>query len=148
MMFARVALALAASAIVLLSCFGCEEERAPSRDQIPVIREVVFKIQEAVKAENLAAIDSLLSVKILDIDQSSDSLLTVAYGEDGMFSFAQFDLVSSSYVRDKARVNCVIVDSEGNRGMPIEFTLVFEHKKWLLKRFEVGSPESGVSEEN
>ncbi len=130
----------------LVACLGCEEERAPSRNQIPAIRKVVFKLQEGAKAENRAAIDSLLSVKILDFGQSSDSLLAVAYGSDGMFSFAQFDLVGSSFTHDKARVNCVIVDSEGNRGTPIEFTFVYEHKRWLLKRFEVATPDAGLTD--
>ena len=122
--------------LVLLSLVGCTE-KTPDRKQIPVIKERLFALQEAVRGRNPAAVDSLLSVQILDIGQSSDSLLKVAWGEDGTFPFRQFALDGVIYKDDKARVECHIVDTLGRKHAPVVFTFVHEHKLWLLKRFEL-----------
>ena len=64
-------------ASLALLAAGCSEE-TPSRDHIPLIKERVYLLQQAVKEKNRAAIDSLMSSEILSYRQGSDSLLRFA----------------------------------------------------------------------
>ena len=126
--------------IVILSLLvlcGCKEEPL-DRDHIPLLKQSLYALQEAVKSRNRAAVDSLLSVSILSHEQNSDSLLSHVYGPDRDFAFVQFALGEIVYNRDKARIDCFMVDTTGRKDRPLEFTLVYEHDMWLLKRFETG----------
>jgi hypothetical protein len=127
-----------------LLCAGCTEE-PPPRDYIPELKARLFRLQEAVKAQNRAAIDSLLSVQILDNQQDSDSLLSFTYGPEGSFDFRQFGLAEYTYTHDKARIDCFIMDSTQSRNRPLILTYVREHDLWLLKRFEAGEVEQESS---
>ena len=49
---------------------GCDEEKLPSRDQIPILKQKLYALEQAVDTRNRAAIDSLLSVEILDEKRS------------------------------------------------------------------------------
>jgi hypothetical protein len=116
---------------------GCSEE-TPSRDHIPLLKERVYLLQQAVKEKNHTAIDSLLLPEILSYRQSSDSLLRFAYGPDDRFAFERFGDCEIIYTSDKARIDCFVMDSTGREDRPIVFTFVHKHDLWLLKRFEVG----------
>lgn len=129
---------LTAGAIIVLSA-GCGV-KTPSRDHIPVLKERLYELQLAVADKNRAAIDSLLSVKMLDIDQSSDSLLSFVYGPDGNFAFEQFGNYEIAYTKDKARIDCFIMDTTHAMDRPITFTLNYDDNLWLFKRFETGLP--------
>ena len=117
---------------------GCDE-RSPSRQHIPILRNVLQRMELAVADQNRAAVDSLLSVAILDYEQGSDSLLSFVYGPDGEFSFERFELGEIAYTGDKARIDCFIMDSLHQRDRPLMFTLVYEQNMWLFKHFEVDS---------
>ena len=121
----------------LLVLCGCKEE-PPDRDHIPLLKQSLYALQEAVKSRNRAAVDSLLSVSILSHEQNSDSLLSYVYGPDRDFAFVQLALGEIVYDRDKARIDCFMVDTTGRKDRPLELTLVYEHDMWLLKRFETG----------
>ena len=125
--------------ILLLS--GCDEE-LPSRDHIPLLKHQVYRLQEAVKTQNRAAIDSLLSPEVFDYGQNSDSLLSFVYGPQGTFAFEHFADCDIAYTSDKARVDCYIMDSTSESDRPVVFTFVYRHDLWLVKRFEVGRPQS------
>lgn len=122
---------------LVLVTVGCNE-KTPSRDHIPLLKERVYLLQEAVKEKNLAAIDSLLSPKILSYKQDSDSLLRFVYGPNGQFAFNRFGNCEIAYTSDKARIDCFVMDSMENKNRPIVFTFVYKHDLWLLKRFETG----------
>jgi hypothetical protein len=124
------------ASLVLLTT-GCSEE-TPSRDHIPILKEKVYLLQQAVKEKNRAAIDSLLSPKILSYQQSSDSLLSFVYGPDDRFAFEQFGNCEIAYTSNRARIDCFVMDSTGRKDRPIVFTFVHKHDLWLLKRFEEG----------
>jgi hypothetical protein len=129
--------------LVLLGCLlllvsACDEE-PPKRKHIDVLRNKLRSLEKAVVAKNRAAIDSLLSVQILEEEQSSDSLLTFVYGRDRDFPFAGFSLIEMFYTGDKARIDVEIVDSTGQIRRPAILTLVYEHDRWLFKKFEPGS---------
>ncbi len=131
--------ALATVAPLALMAASCSE-KTPSRDHIPILKQRLYLLQQAVKKKDRAAVDSLLSPKILSYQQNSDSLLRFVYGPDGLFAFAQFSNCEIRYTGGKARVDCFVVDSTGRTDRPIVFTFVHEHNLWLLKRFEEGRP--------
>ncbi len=116
---------------------GCSKV-TPSRDHIPLLKERVYLLQQAVKEKNRAAIDSLLSPKILSYQQGSDSLLSFVYGSDDRFVFERFGNCEIAYTSDKARIDCFVMDNTDRTDHPIVFTFVHKHDLWLLKRFEEG----------
>ncbi len=123
--------------VTALLAAGCSEE-TPSRDHIPLLKERVYLLQQAIKEKNLAAIDSLMSPKILSYQQGSDSLLRFVYWPDDRFAFERFGNCEIAYTSDKARIDCFVMDSTDRKDRPIVFTFVHKHDLWLLKRFEVG----------
>lgn len=131
--------------LALLLSSGCDQQ-TPSRDHIPILKQRLVQLQEAIRVRDRAAIDSLLSVKILSHKQDSDSLLRLVYGEEGSFAFVQLALGEISYTNDRARIDCYVVDTSGRRDRPITLTYTHEHDLWLLKRFEIGRAEAVVHE--
>ena len=129
-----------AGAICLISmlavAWGCRE-KTPSRDYIPVIKERIFAVQEAIKARGKNAIDSLLTEDYA-AGGGADSLVQFVNGADPTFAFERFAHTEIYYTNDRARVDCVIMGQD-NRWLR-SATLTFERKKerWLLKQITVG----------
>ena len=123
------------AATLLVGCSG----KAPTRKHIDQLRTVLQRLETAVQNRNRAAIDSLLSIQILDYHQNSDSLLRFVYGPDDSQAFKRFGLGEISYTESKARIDCFMMDSTAQRDRPCVLTLVYEHGLWLLKHFEAGS---------
>jgi len=127
-------------ASLALLAAGCSKE-TPSRDHIPILKQRVYLLQQAVKEKNHAVIDSLLSPKILSYKQDSDSLLRFVYGLDDRFAFERFGNCEIVYTSDKARIDCFVMDSTDRKDRPIVFTFIHKHDLWLLKRFEAGQSD-------
>ena len=127
----------ALAVMIILGIVGCGED-TPDRDQIPIIKKRLYVLQEAIASKNLAAIDSLLSPKILTYKESSDSLVKFCFNPDGSFAFDRLGNCDIRYAHKKAVVDCVLIDSTGQKGKPIHLSFVKEHKMWLLSRFDVG----------
>jgi len=123
--------------LVLAAC----ATKSPKRDQIPLLKNRLYQLQTAVKEQNTAAIDSLLSVSIIARKQSSDSLLSFVYGPDGDFAFERFGNYNILYTTDKARIECFVMDSTSHADRPVVFFLVHEHDLWLFTSFEIGAGE-------
>jgi len=117
---------------------GCDaEQRTPPRDQIPILKQTVYALQERVKEKDRAAIDSLLSAKILDNQQSSDSLLSLVYGAGGDYAFRQFGNCEIFYTKDNAEARCYIMDTTHATDRPIRFSFMLQDSTWLLESFGV-----------
>lgn len=128
---------VAAAFIACLALVSCSE-KTPNRDHIPVLRQKLFELQEAVKEKNRAAIDSLLSVSILDNQQNSESLLELCYNDGGnYFFFERFGDYEIFYTNQRARIDCYVMDSTNSLDRPITLTFIHEHDLWLLKKYEV-----------
>jgi hypothetical protein len=126
---------------------GCGEEGPPSRDQIPVLRRDLFALEEGIRNRNRAQIDSLLSVKILDAGQDSDSLLAFVYGPDNAFPFHRLGNYDIFYTEQMALINCYIMDAAENNDRPLKLTYSHEDTLWLLKQFEPGAPPDSTEAE-
>ena len=126
---------------------GCGEEGPPSRDQIPVLRRDLFALEEGIRHRNRAEIDSLLSVKILDAGQGSDSLLAFVYGPDNAFPFFRLGNYDIFYTEQMALINCFIMDSSENDDRPVKLTYSREDTLWLLKQFGPGDPPDSTEAE-
>ena len=121
---------------IVLAWIGCEE-KPPNRNEIPILKQRLFELQAAVRDKDRAKIDSLLSVKILDYDEGSDSLLSFVYGPDRDFAFEQFALGEIKYGRDAAQIDCFVMDSTHRRDRPLLMTYRKDDDRWLLSRFVV-----------
>ncbi len=132
----RLIVILLAGAIII-GFVGCGED-TPDRDQIPIIKKRLYELQEAIASKNLAAIDSLLSPKILTYNESSDSLVKFCFNPDGSFAFDRLGNCDIRYAHKKAVVDCILIDSTGQKGKPIHLSFVKQHKMWLLSRFDIG----------
>ncbi len=114
---------------------GCGE-KIIDRNYIPILKENLFKLQVAVREQQLAQIDSLMSVKVLDKKQGSDSLIRFIYGENDDFDFVQFGNAEIVYTNEKARIDCYVMDSTKSNDRPIVFFLELQHDLWLFTSFE------------
>lgn len=116
----------------LAAIWSCRE-KSPSRDYIPIIRQRVYEVQEAIKSRGRNAIDSLLTEEYAAAG-GADSLVQFANGSDPAFAFSRFTHTEIYYTNDKARVDCLIVGQD-NRSLK-SATLTFERRKerWLLKQ--------------
>ncbi len=121
---------------------GCDKQMSPPRDQIPMIKKAVFALQERVKTRDRAAIDSLLSAKILDNKQSSDSLLGFVYGPSGDFAFEQFGSCDIAYTREIAEASCFVMDSAHGKDRPIRLSFIKDDTLWLLSAFGEWNPDA------
>ena len=120
---------------VLIIAVGCGKEKV-ARNHFPIIKANIYTLQIAVKEKNIAQIDSLLSVKILDKNQSSDSLLRFVYGDANNFKFVQFGNAEIVHTNDKARVDCYIMDSTSSHDRPFVLFLSYENDLWLFSSFK------------
>jgi len=122
---------------LLVSILGCSE-KLPDRDYIPILKDRVYRVQEAVKSRGKNAIDSLLTESYAD-DGGADSLVQFVYGTDPTFEFERFAKTEILFTNDLARVDCLISGKDG-RTLGAA-TLTFERSKdrWLLKRISQGA---------
>ena len=135
----------ASTAVLCLVLLAACEQKAPSRDHMPILQNKLFHLQEAIRSRNRAALDSLLSLQMLAIGQNSDSLLSFVYGPNDGFSFERLGDYEIFYTNDKARIDCFMMDSSTVHDRPITLTFVFEHDMWLLKRFEPGRDSTSTT---
>jgi hypothetical protein len=125
-------------AVVMLLLAACGEEELPSRDEIPVLRQCVFALEQAIASGDPLILDSLLSVEILDEGQSSDSLLNFVFGSDRDFPFHRLGDCEIFYTNEVAVVDCYVMDSTETADRPLKLHFKKFDEQWLLKKFEAG----------
>ena len=123
------------AAALMLGAAGCKQKNPP-RDQIPVLRERLAKVQETIKLRDVAQVDSLLSDQLRGDAHRIDSLYRFVYGADGSFPFYRFTNYEIVYNHDKARIDCELADSVGEKTLPVTLTFIYERSQWRLKRWE------------
>jgi hypothetical protein len=132
--FSRL-LVIGAGALAVSGCF----DKTPDRNYFPLIKRQIVELQTAVKNRDRVPLEKLL-VSDYASRGGADSVVQFAFGTDPSFQFAAFSKAEILYTNDRARVDCVIVDSTGRELRPA--TLTFEHvnNAWLLKRIEPRLP--------
>lgn len=121
-------------AVLLLLTLACAKKNPP-RDEIPVIKDLLAKLDRAVKEQNAAAIDSLIIGEALNQGYSSTKILDDVY--DGGRGFYTFGRREFFYTRDRGVVNCFIMADSADIGRPIEITLIKTGDRWLIKKFDL-----------
>jgi len=116
---------------------SCGREKNPPRDEIPVIKDALGHFEIAVRAKNMAAMDSLMSPEAKKLGYSPQSILLMVYPDSTESTFYSFGSRSFAYVKDKAAVDCFILTDSTDNGRPIAITLVKSQNKWLIKRFDL-----------
>jgi len=124
--------------VTVMMIAGCGEEELPSRDEIPVLRQSVAALEQAIASGNPVVLDSLLSVEMLDLGQSSDSLLGFVFGPERDFPFYRLGDCEIFYTKDLAVVDCFVMDSTETADRPIKLHFKKFNEHWLLRKFEVG----------
>jgi len=123
---------------------ACGGEELPSREQIPVLQSRLFALQKGLSERNRSAIDSLLSVDILDVHQGSDSLLRFVYGSDGGFSFSRLGDYTIFFSNELAVIDCFVMDSTARRDRPLRLIYKLDDDLWLLKEFRAGADSTSL----
>ena len=95
----------------LIALEGCKE-KTPNRDYIPVIKQRVFLLQQAIKERSKVALDSLLTEEFASIS-GADSVVQFSYGADPDFQFDRFGRTEIFYTDARARVDGNIVGVDG-----------------------------------
>jgi hypothetical protein len=121
---------------------ACGGEELPSREQIPVLRGRLLALQKGLSQRNRSAIDSLLSVDILDLHQDSDSLLSFVYGSDGGSPFSQLGDYTIFFSNELAVIDCFLMDSTARHDRPLRLIYKLDNGLWLLKEFRAGGADS------
>ncbi|MCM2271152.1 MAG: hypothetical protein NDJ18_01170 [candidate division Zixibacteria bacterium] len=126
----------------LIAFEGCKE-KTPNRDYIPVIKQRVYLLQQAIKERSKVALDSLLTDEYASVS-GADSVVQFSYGADPNFQFDRFGRTEIFYTDSRARVDGNIVGVDGR--ILKEMTLTYEHRgeRWLLKKIGpmLASPDS------
>lgn len=133
--------------VVAAIMIGCDSEELPSRDHIPILQGRLGALSLAIRSNSQAGVDSLLSVEILDNEQSSDSLLKYVYGADYGFAFVHLGDYTIFYSAEVAVIDCYIMDDAKLTDRPLRPYFKLFDDLWLLTKFEPGSPESDSANE-
>lgn len=134
------------SSAVACALFGlavsCGEKKLPARTEIPLIKAAVSKVEAAVRDRNQAALDSLMSVRMLDKQLTSDSLISFVWGHIPIQRFARFSDCDIRFTNTNAQCDCSITDDLGAANGGIHLIFSYEEKRWLLFEFSSYSADT------
>ncbi len=136
----RTTLGLMAVGFTLVSV-SCSN-KAPNRTYIPVIKDRLYLVQEALRTRNSVGLDSLVSEELKEDTASFRNMIELIYGREGDFTFQRFGDCEIVYDDNAARADCISLDSAGQRGRALIVTLERHNKSWLLKRVQEAQPSA------
>ena len=118
------------------SFVSCSRKKNPPRDEISVIKDVLAKLEKAIENRNSIMIDSLLAPDAVRLGYSSQQILSSVYPDssDGPSSFGKRSFM---YIKDKARIDCSLLQNGIDPGRPIEITLIKKRDRWWVERFDL-----------
>ncbi len=126
---------LAVLFFLVVLAISCAKEKLPARTEIPLIKAAISQVETAVRERNRPALDSLMSVRMLDKNLTSDSLLSFVWGSIPIQRFARFSDCDISFTNTSAQCNCQITDDAGKTNGGIRLLFSYEDKRWLLLEF-------------
>ena len=146
--------------LIIISCV----EKNPPRDEIPMIKNLLGRFEQAVREKNRAGLDSLIIAEAYEQGYHSTKILADIYGTGdaggtddvggvgdtgGFLKFGSREFV---YTKDFGLVKCFIISDTGiaglsgntgsagdisSAGRPVEITLVKKYDQWYLKKFDL-----------
>lgn len=124
------------TAAVIVVVVGCEFKKNISRDEIPIIKKSIGEMEAAIRSDDAAGIDSLLSSEAAGIGTSARSILDFVYHagpDDTLSQFVGFTDKQIFFRGDAARVDASISDSTGPVS-DVTITLKKEGDVWRIKK--------------
>lgn len=123
-------------AAVTAAVVGCELKKNISSDEIPIIKKSVGEMEAAIRADDVAGIDSLLSGEASKSGTTARSILDFVYHagpNDTLPQFVGFTDKQIFFRGDAARVDASISDSAGPVA-DVTITLKKEKDIWRIKK--------------
>jgi hypothetical protein len=123
-------------AAVIVVAAGCEFKKNISRDEIPLIKKSIGEMEAAVRSDDAAGLDSLLSGEAAKSGTSARSILDFVYHagpDDTLPQFVGFTDKQIFFRGDAARVDASITDSAGPVS-DVTITLKKEDDVWRIKK--------------
>lgn len=130
-----IPIAILIAAVIAVSA-GCEFKKNISRDEIPIIKKSVGEMEAAIRSDNAAGLDSLLSGEAAESGTSARSILDFVYHagpDDTLYQFVGFTDKQIFFRGDAARVDASITDSAGPVS-DVTITLKKEGDIWRIKK--------------
>ena len=132
----RVTITFLSFTTLALFLTGCGKKN-PSRDEIPVIKTQLAKLEQALKEGNAAAVDSLIMAQSYDLGYSStsifDSINTYLKGRS-LYGFSKREFF---YTKSDGVVKCALKADSADAGRPVEIIMEKVGETWLIKRFDL-----------
>ncbi|MFZ1684504.1 MAG: hypothetical protein WAU88_10300 [Candidatus Zixiibacteriota bacterium] len=114
-------------------------EKTPNRDYYPAIKAQIVELQNAVKKRDRGPLEKLLTTDYA-AQGGADSVVQFSFGTDPSFVFQAYSRAEIIYTNDRARVDCVVIDTAGQVLRPASLTFEHVNNAWLLKRIEPQLP--------
>jgi len=123
--------------IVLALLLGACAKKNPPRDEIPVIKNLLARLETAIKEGNAAAIDSLIMAQSYEHGYNSTSILekidTYLNGRE-FFGFGHREFF---YTKTEGVVKCAVKADSADAGQAVEIILEKVGESWLVKKFDL-----------
>ncbi len=123
-------------AAMIAAAAGCEMKKNISSNEIPTIKKSIGEMETAIRADNVAGLDSLLSSEAAGSGTTARSVLDFVYHagpNDTLPQFVGFTDKQIFFRGDAARVDASISDSAGPVA-DVTITLKKEHDVWRIKK--------------
>ncbi len=123
-------------AALIAALVGCEFKKNISREEIPIIKQSIGKMETAIRADDDAGLDSLLSGEAAESGTTARSILDFVYhaGEnDTLTEFVGFGDKQIFFRGDAARVDASISGPDGPVA-DVTITLKKEDDIWRIKQ--------------
>lgn len=125
--------------LIIVGLSACTRKKQLAREELPLIKETIFALEQVIKLRSAVYIDSIVSSDANRTILSPDSLFDFIYA-DGREEFSGFTGKRIVYRGDVARVDC-FAPYPDSADRPITITLHKENDLWLVKNIEPGLAE-------
>ncbi|MCP4568578.1 MAG: hypothetical protein GY841_13455 [FCB group bacterium] len=122
--------------VIIAVLSACTREKQLAREELPLIKETVFALEQVIKLRSAVYIDSIVSSDANRTILSADSLFDFIYS-DGTGEFSGFTGKRIVYRGDAARIDCFAPGPDSTE-KPLTITLHKENDLWLVKNIEPG----------
>lgn len=123
--------------MLLALLVGACAKKNPPRDEIPVIKNLLARLETAIKEENAAAVDSLIMAQSYELGYNSTSILEKIDSSLNGRVFFGFGHREFFYTKSEGVVKCSIKADSADTGQPVEILLEKVGETWLIKKIDL-----------